>query len=610
MSYKINKTDGSLLVDLIDGRVDRDTTDLVLVGRNFTGYGEIWNENFVKLLENFKSTTPPPNPLVGQLWFDSGEGRLKIFTGTQFKSTDTTIVSVTEPQLVAGDIWIDSAKKQIYFSDGQDKILAGPIYSSDQGVTGYEVKTLVDTFGITRTIALLMIGNSSVAIVSKENFIAANISQNLQILNGFSTTIKAGFNINSNFGNFAFNGRADSALSLIDINDNVFTTDDFLKVSVNNTSNGTLHIKNDSGLIVGINSDFAIRVEGNSVVLRNRLNNSDMKLQVRQGFFNVDAITVKGTDSRIGIWKVNPQYTLDVAGDLRISGNLIVEGDTVSLDVTDLQVEDKVIELSRTSSGIYLTDPQLDGAGIIVKGQSSDKTIIWNNSFNSWGVNTNFNIPAGFSYQINNSTILSATQLSSTVTEALGLTEIGTLEYINVDNINLNNSTITTTQPLIISSSADIAITDNRKITGVGKPTEIDTGDTVATKEYVDERYQFEDVRIHLDITGLTDTQIALILEDLYPSDGKNVGINAFVHGINYSGSSLTYNASDGVVKTFVAVDRNGVENQSVVQDFSFNDVTDTVTLTAIRSFKRFRVVSPTPGVKQWTFDINLNSSV
>ena len=46
MSYKINKTDGTLLVDLVDGRIDTDSTDVTLFGKNYTGYGEFLNENF------------------------------------------------------------------------------------------------------------------------------------------------------------------------------------------------------------------------------------------------------------------------------------------------------------------------------------------------------------------------------------------------------------------------------------------------------------------------------------------------------------------------------------------------------------------------------------
>ena len=32
MSYKLNKTDGSLLVDLVDGKLDTTTTDISLIG--------------------------------------------------------------------------------------------------------------------------------------------------------------------------------------------------------------------------------------------------------------------------------------------------------------------------------------------------------------------------------------------------------------------------------------------------------------------------------------------------------------------------------------------------------------------------------------------------
>jgi hypothetical protein len=59
MSYKINQTDGTLLVDLVDGRIDEDTTDIVLVGRNYTGYGEYLNENLIRMLENFANSSAP-----------------------------------------------------------------------------------------------------------------------------------------------------------------------------------------------------------------------------------------------------------------------------------------------------------------------------------------------------------------------------------------------------------------------------------------------------------------------------------------------------------------------------------------------------------------------
>ena len=59
MAYRINKTDGSILTDLNDGVVDTTTTDITLIGKNYSGFGEALNENLVKMLENFSSTSAP-----------------------------------------------------------------------------------------------------------------------------------------------------------------------------------------------------------------------------------------------------------------------------------------------------------------------------------------------------------------------------------------------------------------------------------------------------------------------------------------------------------------------------------------------------------------------
>jgi hypothetical protein len=80
MAYIINKFSGAELLVLDDGTVDT-TTSLKLVGRNYVGYGEIQNENFVYLLENFASENPPTTPIVGQTWFDTDVNRLNVWNG-------------------------------------------------------------------------------------------------------------------------------------------------------------------------------------------------------------------------------------------------------------------------------------------------------------------------------------------------------------------------------------------------------------------------------------------------------------------------------------------------------------------------------------------------
>ena len=111
MTYKINKTDGSLITEVIDSAIDQTATDITLIGKNVSGYGEFINENFVKILENFANTSQPNNPLAGQLWFDTSENRLKVYDGLGFKNGSGPVVSGTAPTTaIQGDFWIHFIK--------------------------------------------------------------------------------------------------------------------------------------------------------------------------------------------------------------------------------------------------------------------------------------------------------------------------------------------------------------------------------------------------------------------------------------------------------------------------------------------------------------------
>ena len=52
MAYQINKTSGALLVNLADGQIDVESTDITLIGKNYTGFGESINENLINLQFN------------------------------------------------------------------------------------------------------------------------------------------------------------------------------------------------------------------------------------------------------------------------------------------------------------------------------------------------------------------------------------------------------------------------------------------------------------------------------------------------------------------------------------------------------------------------------
>ena len=82
MAYTINKSDGTVAATVNDGTLNTETS-IQLIGRNYEGYGEAFNENLVKLMENFSNSTNPLNAIEGQLWFDATNDAL-----THIKSFD------------------------------------------------------------------------------------------------------------------------------------------------------------------------------------------------------------------------------------------------------------------------------------------------------------------------------------------------------------------------------------------------------------------------------------------------------------------------------------------------------------------------------------------
>lgn len=99
--------------------------------------------------------------------------------------------------------------------------------------------------------------------------------------------------------------------------------------------------------------------------------------------------------------------TVTVNQDLVVTGNLTVNGTTTTINATTLTVDDKNIEMGAVGSP---TDTTADGGGIILKG-TTDKSILWDNANDNWTHNQNVNVDSGLVYKINNTTVLSSTQV-------------------------------------------------------------------------------------------------------------------------------------------------------------------------------------------------------
>ena len=169
MAYIVNKFDGTLIATVEDGTIDN-TTNLRFIGKNYAGYGEIQNENFLHLLENFASGSQPSRPLGGQIWFDSSSSKLKFYDGTKFRTTGGAEVGATAPVgLTTGDFWWDSANSQLYAWDGTSFILVGP-QGTGSTVTQFVSRQIKDNLDANQIIIEGKINNTTTMIFSSSAF--------------------------------------------------------------------------------------------------------------------------------------------------------------------------------------------------------------------------------------------------------------------------------------------------------------------------------------------------------------------------------------------------------------------------------------------------------
>jgi hypothetical protein len=134
MAYILNNTNGVVVATVQDAVVDN-TTDLTFIGRNYSGYGEIQNENFLKLLENFSKSTAPSKPIEGQIWHDSANKKINVYDGEYWKGISKIEVAETDPvntkNFMVGDLWYNITLHQLYAYDGNVFNLIGPPGGND-----------------------------------------------------------------------------------------------------------------------------------------------------------------------------------------------------------------------------------------------------------------------------------------------------------------------------------------------------------------------------------------------------------------------------------------------------------------------------------------------
>jgi hypothetical protein len=303
MAYTINLTNGTIFTVIADGTVNT-SSSLTLVGKNYAGYGQFLDENFIKLLENGANSTAPGAPLTGQLWFDTTAKLLKVYNGTQFKTISGSTASLTAPSSnVDGDLWYDktNAQLKVYDAGSSSWVLIGPSFTAGTGTSGAVVDTVTDTSpGASHVIVKLFVNNEIVAIFSKDaTFTPASA------ITGFAT-IGPGLNLSTTVqsGNAVFKGVATSANLLGNL-----ASSQLMRSDTNTSTTGTLSVLNDTGAYVGANSDLRLLVSSGAAVVRNQTTNGNLTFGITQSGNAVNVINIEGS-----------------TGNVSVVGNLVVSG--------------------------------------------------------------------------------------------------------------------------------------------------------------------------------------------------------------------------------------------------------------------------------------------
>ena len=290
MSYTINLTNGNVFATIPDGTINT-SSSMTLIGKNYAGYGQFLDDNFIHLLENAANATAPSAPLVGQLWFNTTSGVLNVYKGgtATWKAIGGAAAASSAPtNNTTGDLWYDTSGQQLNVWTGTAWLLVGPSVTNGTGALATTVTSNATAYSVIQ----LLSANTTVGFISSYD---SNIVPTSPIT-GF-TSINPGITLSSNISGAKYWGVASDSTLL-----NGIPSTSYMQSVANTGTTGTLAVQNNTGLSVGNNGDFVVGVTGiSNVIVRNKTSGGNLIFGVNVAGVTSNAITIDGGTGNVSI---------------------------------------------------------------------------------------------------------------------------------------------------------------------------------------------------------------------------------------------------------------------------------------------------------------------
>ena len=330
MTYNVYHTDPTIPAYTVYDHTTNTDTSLAFPGKYSADYGKTVAENFLHLLENFASDSEPSGAIVGQLWYDTASGFLKVQNDSRsWKAASGIEYSATDPGPAdaPGQLWVDTANRQLNIYTGTSWMVVGPAVSSRDGLrNGVMVEDIMDQSDALRSVVIVYISDVPVVVISKYTF-----KPKSPIIG--RDTINAGVNLSNDKIAFSsglptFTGTATAATKLY-VGSDAVESSKFLRSDTLNNTEYALNVKHNDGVAIGTDRNLIISYSENLNVAR-LYNSSAGSIELQTQVSGSPKTILKVSGSRVGIntSKV-PEATLDVAGDSIIQGKLRLDGDNL-----------------------------------------------------------------------------------------------------------------------------------------------------------------------------------------------------------------------------------------------------------------------------------------